>query len=403
MSVFNNEFLTSLDASIVDVAEAITLPSECYTESEFFDFEQRTMFNSEWLCVGLVSRIPKPGDFFTTTTNNESLIIARDKSGEIHAFSSVCQHRGMVIVEGEGQCGTFTCPYHQWSYGLDGRLLGAPAMEMTSGFEKKNWGLPKVRIEIWKGFIFVNFDKDAQSLGQTLASYEPYLQNYELDSAYCPGTFTFTNLPWNWKVMFENFNDGYHANKLHHTIQDFCPSNLATFPVKWDKDSNVIFRTNGYTHIDGGFNATTKALMPVFPLLTEEERWRSTFALIPPTLCFGTAPDQAFFFIVRPTSVKTIDVEIGYLFHPTALEHPMFDHLLQMSDAGVQVFVKQDQDATTRVQRGLHSRFAVRGRYSWQEESHVQFNNWLIKRYRKHWPQMNESKSRVEVRKASGK
>ena len=148
----------------------------------------------------------------------------------------------------------------------------------------------------------------------------------------------------------------------------------------------MVFRTNGYTHIDGGFNATTKALLPIFPELTEEERWRSTFALIPPTLCLGTAPDQAFFFIVTPKTASTIDVEIGYLVHPTALEHPMFDHLLQMSDAGVQVFVRQDQDATTKVQRGMSSRFAVRGRYSWQEESHVQFNRWLIQRYRRHYP-----------------
>ena len=78
--------------------------------------------------------------------------------------------------------------------------------------------------------------------------------------------------------------------------------------------------------------------------------------------------------------------EIGYLFHPSALEHPMFDHLFQMSDAGVQVFVRQDQDATTKVQRGMHSRYAARGRYSWQEASHVQFNRWLVDRYRRHWP-----------------
>ena len=126
----------------------------------------------------------------------------------------------------------------------------------------------------------------------------PILEHYDLAQAVCPGTFTLTDLPWNWKVMFENFNDGYHANRLHHTIQDFCPSRLAAFPVPWDDASNVIFRTNGYTHIDGGFNATTKALLPVFPQLTEEERWRCTFALVPPTLCMGTAPDQAFFFIV---------------------------------------------------------------------------------------------------------
>ncbi|HRE03350.1 MAG TPA: SRPBCC family protein [Ilumatobacteraceae bacterium] len=107
----------------------------------------------------------------------------------------------------------------------------------------------------------------------------------------CPGTFILEDLPWNWKVMFENFNDGYHANKLHHTIQDFCPSELAAFPVEWTEQSNVIFRTNGYVHIDAGFNATLKALMPIFPKLTDEERWRSTFALMPPSLCFGTAPE----------------------------------------------------------------------------------------------------------------
>jgi hypothetical protein len=79
-------------------------------------------------------------------------------------------------------------------------------------------------------------------------------------------------------------------------------------------------------------------------------------------------------------------VEIGYLFHPTALEHPLFDELFEASDAGVQVFINQDQDATTKVQNGLNSRFAPRGRYSWQEESHVQFNKWLVQRYKKHWP-----------------
>ena len=82
----------------------------------------------------------------------------------------------------------------------------------------------------------------------------------------------------------------------------------------------------------------------------------------------------------------TIDVEIGYLFHPSALEDPLFEHKLALSDVGVQVFVRQDQDATTKVQRGLHSRYAPRGRYSWQEESHVQFNRWLVQRYRRKWP-----------------
>ncbi|MDA3029514.1 MAG: aromatic ring-hydroxylating dioxygenase subunit alpha, partial [Actinomycetota bacterium] len=225
----------------------------------------------------------------------------------------------------------------------------------------------------------------ASPLAPTLERYSKYLVNYDLENAVCPGTFTLEDMPWNWKVMFENFNDGYHANRLHQYVQDFCPSNLSAFPEPWSDDSNVIFRTSGYTHLDGGFNATHRVIMPVYPDLTEEERSRSTFALVPPTLCFGTAPDQCFFFLVRPKTAQTIDVEIGYIFHPSALEDPLFEEKVILSDAGVQVFVRQDQDATTKVQLGLNSRFAPRGRYSWQEESHVQFNRWLTQRYRAGW------------------
>jgi len=386
MTVLTDDLLQSFAASIDDVATARTMPPVIYTSDEFLNFERKALFDYEWLCVGVASRIPNAGDYFSCTVNDEPLVIARNKDNTIRAFSAICQHRGMQVVEGDGNCGTFKCPYHHWIYGLDGRLLGAPAMERTVDFDKKDYPLPALAVELWQGFIFVNFDRNAAPLAPTLERYAPFVEHYHLEDCFCPATFTLRDLPWNWKVMFENFNDGYHANRLHQVIQDFCPSDLAAFPVPWDDASNVIFRTNGYIHIDGGFNATRKALLPIFPDLTEEERWRSTFALVPPSLCFGTAPDQAFFFIVRPKTANTIDVEIGYLLHPSAVEHEMFDHLFKMSDDGVQVFVRQDQDATTKVQRGMRSRFAARGRYSWQEESHVQFNRWLVQRYRKHWP-----------------
>ena len=279
MTVLTDELLASFDASVADVAKAVTMPPEIYTSEEFLAFERDALFATEWHCVGRASRVANVGDYFTTTVNGEPIIVARAKDGSVGAFSAVCQHRGMQVVDDAGNCTKFTCPYHQWSYDLTGRLLGAPAMERTEAFDKKDHPLPALSVELWQGFVFVNFVVDARPLAPTLATYEPYLANYDLENAVCPGTFTLPDLPWNWKVMFENFNDGYHANKLHHTIQDFCPSELAAFPVEWTPDSNVIFRTNGYTHIDGGFNATTKALLPVFPQLTEEERWRSTFAL----------------------------------------------------------------------------------------------------------------------------
>ena len=381
----NDDLLASLDESTSDVANASTLPSELYTSDEFLRFEYEALFAHEWLCVGRASSIPNPGDWFTVTIADEPLIVVRDKEGNVNCLSAVCQHRAMAVCDGHGNDTTFKCPYHHWIYGLDGRLLGAPAMERTEGFDKKDFPLPSLEVELWHGFVFVNMDQHAQPLAPTLAGYESYLENYDLENTVCPGTFTLTDLPWNWKVMFENFNDGYHANRLHQYVQDFCPSNMTEFPVQWTDDSNVIFRRAGYTHIDGGFNATHRVIMPVFPDLTDEQRTYSTFALMPPTLCFGTAPDQCFFFLVRPKTANTIDVEIGYLFHPSALDDPLFEHKLTLSDAGVQVFVKQDQDATTKVQVGLRSRFAPRGRYSWQEESHVNFNRWLVQRYKSRW------------------
>ena len=380
----SDQLLASLEASTADVSQAVTLPAELYTSADVLAFEAEALFMKEWLCVGRAERIPNIGDWFTVTIVDESIIIARNKNGEVCAMSAVCQHRAMQICEGEGNSTTFKCPYHHWNYGLDGRLLGAPAMERTEAFNKADFGLPQLRVEEWLGFVFVNFDNDAAPLAPTLERYSPFVHNYDLENAVCPGTFTLENLPWNWKVMFENFNDGYHANRLHQYVQDFCPSSMSEFPVPWSDDSNVIFRTGGYTHIDGGFNATHRVIMDVFPDLTDEERTRSTFALMPPTLCFGTAPDQCFFFLVRPTGPETVDIEIGYIFHPSALEDPLFEQKMALSDAGVQVFVDQDQDATAKVQRGLRSRFAPRGRYSWQEESHIQFNRWLVQRYRSH-------------------
>jgi phenylpropionate dioxygenase-like ring-hydroxylating dioxygenase large terminal subunit len=385
MTAMTEELLASLDASSQGVGEAVTLPPALYTSEEVLEFERDAIYAKEWLCVGRAERIPEAGDWFTVNIAHEPIIVVRDKEGDVRAMSAVCQHRAMQVCEGQGNTTTFKCPYHHWIYGLDGRLLGAPAMERTENFEKSDWGLPQMRVELWMGFIFVNLNADAAPLSPTLERYSKYLVNYDLENAVCPGTFTLEDMPWNWKVMFENFNDGYHANRLHQYVQDFCPSNLSAFPEPWSDDSNVIFRTSGYTHLDGGFNATHRVIMPVYPDLTEEERSRSTFALVPPTLCFGTAPDQCFFFLVRPKTAQTIDVEIGYIFHPSALEDPLFEEKVILSDAGVQVFVRQDQDATTKVQMGLNSRFAPRGRYSWQEESHVQFNRWLTQRYRAGW------------------
>src|SRR3954454_16878850 len=135
-SVLTDDLLVALDDSVLDVDKACTLPANCYTTDEFLDFERAALFDHEWLCVGRADRITKPGDYFTTTVNGERLIIARGKDGVIHAFSAICQHRGMQSADDCGNAGSFRSPFLQWVYVPDGRLLGVPAMEGAAGFVK---------------------------------------------------------------------------------------------------------------------------------------------------------------------------------------------------------------------------------------------------------------------------
>ena len=228
--VLSDAFFESLSSSNVSLDRAETLPPACYTDVDFYAFEIEALFNHEWLCVGREDWVKEPGDYFTTQIVGEPIVVARTRAGEIKAMSSVCQHRAMLVAEGRGNTRGFVCPYHHWVYGLDGILINAPAMERSRRFDKSTVRLPSFKVEIWLGFIFINFDDQAPPLAPRLTKVTEALAPYRLAEAegLPPMTGTFA---WNWKVMFENNNDGYHANKLHHgPLHDFAPSELATFP-----------------------------------------------------------------------------------------------------------------------------------------------------------------------------
>jgi phenylpropionate dioxygenase-like ring-hydroxylating dioxygenase large terminal subunit len=132
------------------------------------------------MCVGRVDQVQTPGDYFTLDLLGDKLVVTRDKEGTIHVLSRVCRHRAAEIVQGIGNAQSFQCPYHCWTYRLDGQLIDAPFMDQAEGFDKTACRLPELRSEIWEGFIFVNFDADAQPLGPQLAPLAKMLANYKL-------------------------------------------------------------------------------------------------------------------------------------------------------------------------------------------------------------------------------
>lgn len=382
--VFAPATLEAFERSIRPTNEAEILPPALYTSEEFFAFEREAIFGRDWLCLGRVDQVPEVGDHFTIRIVGEPLVVVRDRVGELRVLSAVCQHRGMILAEGSGNCTTFRCPYHHWNYGLDGRLLGAPAMERAIDFDKGAFSLPSLPVEVWNGFVFTTFHEDPQPLSPTLTGLEQLLENFRLDHAHFVPGETYSGLPWNWKVMLENFNDGYHAHRLHESVNSYVRSEDSVF-CEWDDRDNHVTRVNYATHPDPSFNPTETVLLPVFSDLTDEERHRVMFSLVPPTLGLAVTPDSITYFIVNPTAADSIEIHIGYCVDPAAADLPDFEALMERTRAGVDDFNVQDIDADTKVQIGLSSRFAPHGRYSWQEETLRQFNRWLVKRYREAW------------------
>ena len=393
-TILTDEFFDGLTTSTKDVSEAETLPPACYTSEEFFEFEKEALFNKEWLCVGRVDWVKNPGDYFTTTHIGEPLVIARTREGELKAMSSVCQHRAMLVAEGHGNTKAFVCPYHHWTYALDGRLMAAPAMAKTCGFNRDDIRLPEIRTEIWEGFIFVNFDEDAPPLAPRLKTVSDALANYDLANAEGAMPDEPMSFPWNWKVMMENNNDGYHANKLHHgPLHDFIPSELATFPDMPEGSAGYL-RYNGTLHPDAAFNPLQRAVLPVFPNLTDEDRHRAMFANIPPTLSLVVTSDMIIYLILHAETANTHSMTIGWLVAPGTMSEPLFQERLDMNMRSAMEITEQDLHVDKLVQVGLKSRFAIRGRYSWQERAQSDLNQWLVSRYLKTW---NSKKSPADL------
>src|SRR5438093_7099921 len=212
---------------------AKTLPQRYFVSSEIFAREQEKIFSKQWVLVGHQSEIAKAGDYFVAEVAIESLIIVRDKGGEVHGFYNVCRHRGTRLCEDRnGHLSAIQCPYHAWTYGLDGRLIGAPHMDDVPGFDKADYSLHAANLGSWEGFIFVNL----AGASTPRSGYMP------LEKWFAPlaGKFARWNLAElrsakrieydvraNWKLIFENYSECYHCPGVHPELSKVSPYDSA--------------------------------------------------------------------------------------------------------------------------------------------------------------------------------
>ena len=348
------------------------MPKGVYTSDEFLASELEHIFRKEWLCVGRSSTLARPGDYLTYEIAGEPILVVRDRDGELAAFSNVCLHRMSTLLHGRGRASTITCPYHGWTYGLDGRLMGAPAMSRRCEFDKQSHRLPRVRCEEWLGWIMVNLDPDAPPVAKGLVELEEMIADYTME-AYVEAFHESYAWHTNWKVLAENFMESYHLPVCHSgTIGGLskleemdCPEGRAAFnwhTILKDESLGIAMAHPSNRRLEG-------------------ERRRTTYLLtIYPNLLVTLTPGYFWYLILHPKGVGQVRIEFGggmsadYAGDPKAAEH--FAELKRLLDD----VNAEDERCTGRVYRGICSDLATPGLLSHLERPNYDFANYLASR-----------------------
>ena len=288
---------------------ARAMPPGLYNSPDIHALERDRIFAREWHCPGLAADIPQAGDYLTFSIGDEPIIVARGRDGEIRSFSNVCRHRMMHLLEGRGRCGRIVCPYHAWTYDLEGRLIGAGHMEGAEGFDKSAIALPPLRTEIWNGWIYVSLNPQARPVSERLAGLHPVVAPYRMEG-YIPVVHQDHVWQTNWKLLTENFMEGYHLPVAHKaTVGKWFPVGDTVFPET--VDPNFTYQT---------FTKTDKAIYgrahPDNNVLQGAERFTSILPTVYPCHMYVLAPDHLWYLSLRPKGTAEVHVRFGVAVAP---------------------------------------------------------------------------------------
>lgn len=362
---------------------AVALPPECYTSPGFYEFELDALWGHTWFCVGRDSEIPHPGDYYTINVGAEPLLVIRGDDGEVRVLSAVCQHRGMVVAQGRGCAERIRCPFHFWTYTTAGQLLSAPDMGEVNGFDPSAIALPEIRSAAWEGFRFATFNPDEPPLAERLGAVSSALENYEIASLLPAAPLDLERYECNWKLFSD---ECYHCSFLHarswHRLYPTPSSRVDTHIPYSDLGVGVIGYDLLGKEIDASPTRTGKALHPILPGLTEDDRMRLRYITVMPNLLIVAMPDKVKYFLWLPAGATSSYWGVSWLFPETTLGRADFRGTWDMERSDLAPVMEEDVLAWSRTQQGLASRFAPRSRYAPTEDVVVAFNRWCVARYR---------------------
>ncbi|HEV3409405.1 MAG TPA: aromatic ring-hydroxylating dioxygenase subunit alpha [Chthoniobacterales bacterium] len=340
---------------------AKTLPQSYFVSADVFAQEQEGIFARQWLCVGHQSQLARSGDFFRAEVIGESLIVLRDQQGIIRGFYNVCRHRGTRLCEeGSGHSAVIQCPYHAWTYALDGRLIGAPHMDDAAGFEKSDYSLATVHLQLWEGFIFLNLAPEAKPLDEVFAPLNGKFAHWNL-SRLRSGKRIEYDVRANWKLIFENYSECYHCPGVHPMLSKVSPYDSA------ENDLTEGPFLGGFMAIKNGASLTMSGNACALPVgdIKADDHARVFYYSIFPNMLLSMHPDYVMVHLLWPLAPDRTRIVCDWFFHPEAAEHIGFnpEDAVEFWD----ITNQQDWHVCELSQQGISSRAYRPGPYSPRE------------------------------------
>ncbi len=354
---------TFLKTTAISIGNARTLPQRYYTSPEVFAEERERIFARRWLCVGREDRIPESGDYMVQELGRDSVIVLRDEAGGLRAFHNVCRHRGTRLCEEHGGrfSSTIQCPYHAWTYGLDGRLIGAPSSNDMEGFRKADWPLFPVTVATWEGFVFLNLAEEPEPFAEAWAPLFGRFERFNLPRLKVARTIEY-DVRANWKLLFQNYSECYHCGPVHPPLAKLTP------PTSGENDLTEGPFTGGFMVINRGHESLTmsgRACGVAVGELPEEDLRRVYYYAIFPNMLLSLHPDYVMFHTLWPEATDRTRIFCSWLFHPDTLGDPSWN-----PDDGIEFWDmtnRQDWHICEQSQLGVSSRVYEPGPYSARE------------------------------------
>ena len=332
-----------------DPQKSFTMPARFYFHADIYEQEKEAIFYKTWHYAGHVSQVVEQRSYFTTSIHQQNIFVARGRDDVIRAFYNVCAHRGHELLEGSGKKNVITCPYHAWAYDFDGNLINARNSENVTGFNKCDFSLKEVRLEIFCGMIMINLDQDATSFAEQFDGLEEEIRKYmpTVDSLSFAQRDTF-EVEANWKVLIDNFLECYHCHTAHKDFVDLV-----------DMDSYRTITHKRYSSQCAAAPRTTTSKAYSFEPGDVDFGYAGFFVW--PNFTIWIYPGEANLSVLQmnPTSpVQTTEYQDW--FTPGGVLSPQ---LKEAADYQKDVLQPEDIGLCESVQRGLYSKGYNQGRF----------------------------------------